>query len=120
MKQKNNLQLLILGFLISANFFSYSQIETEAYFGLSNRNEWARNIIELYDKGYYISGGIEVYEFNKGWNIKTDINIEMLYDKILGHDMSTVAQFASTSDENGNIYITGFVTYLINGHLFQK
>ncbi len=89
----------------------FSQQKTEAYFGISNRSEWARNIIELYDKGYYISGGIEGAEYNKGWNIKTDINLEMLYDKVLEHDISTVAQFASVSDENGNIYVTGFTTY---------
>jgi hypothetical protein len=102
--------------IITFSTILFSQIvsaqKTEAYFGVSNRMDWARNIIEMYDKGYYISGGFEGEgEFNNGWNIKTDINLEMLYDKVLKHDLSTVAQFASVSDENGNIFITGFTTY---------
>ncbi|MCD4737234.1 MAG: T9SS type A sorting domain-containing protein [Bacteroidales bacterium] len=89
-----------------------SQYKVDAYFGISNRSEWAREILELYDKGYYISGGFEGYgEYNNGWNIKTDINLELIYDKTLEHDLSTVAQRASVSDENENIYITGFTTY---------
>lgn len=102
---------IIIFCLLIAGQILFAQQKTEMYFGMQSRSEWTRNIIELYDKGYYISGGIEGVEYNKGWNIKTDINFEMIYDKILDHDLSTVAQFASASDENGNIYLTGFTTY---------
>ncbi|MBN1339244.1 MAG: hypothetical protein JXA03_07970 [Bacteroidales bacterium] len=78
---------------------------------MQNRNEWARDIIELYDNGYYISGGFEGDEFIKGWKIKTDINLEFIYDKVMEHDLGTVASRASISDDNGNIYVTGYTTY---------
>ena len=87
--------------------------KTEVYYGVSGRMDVVEDIIEIYDKGYYILGGFDGGNgYYNGWNIKTDINLEMLYDKVLEHDLSTVAQFASVSDENGNIYITGFTTYM--------
>ncbi|MBC8487043.1 MAG: T9SS type A sorting domain-containing protein [Bacteroidetes bacterium] len=86
--------------------------KTEVYYGVSGRNDVVDDIIELYDNGYYIIGGFESgYQNYNGWNIKTDINLELIYDKVLEHELSTVAQFASVSDENGNIYVTGFTTY---------
>lgn len=83
----------------------------EVYFGMQNRNDWARDIIELYDKGFYITGGFEGDEFIKGWNIKTDINLGFIYDNVMEHGIGTVAPRASISDDNGNIYITGSTTY---------
>ena len=86
--------------------------KTEAYFGLSGRNDALSNIIELYDKGYYISGGFEnTNGFYTGWNIKTDLNLEYIYDKENEHPLGTVAIKRSTSDNYGNVYITGFITY---------
>ena len=88
-----------------------AQVKTEAYFGVSGRTDAAKDIMELYDKGIYISGGFEGEPYHFSWNIKTDINLEFIYDKVMEHDLSTVAQFASASDDNGNIYIAGFTTY---------
>jgi hypothetical protein len=105
------MRVILLIFLASLNLFTYSQVKTEAYFGSPNKWEQANDILQLYDKGYYITGGFEGDPYHYGWNIKTDINLEMLYDKVLEHDLSTVAQFASTNDEKGNIYTTGFTTY---------
>ena len=88
-----------------------AQQKTEAYFGHPNKWDQADDIIELYDKGYFITGGYEGDPHHFGWNIKTDINLEFIYDKVMEHELSTVAQFASASDSNGNIYVTGFTTY---------
>jgi len=86
--------------------------KTESYFGLPGRNDVACDIIELYDGGYYIVGAYEGSNGDYiGWNIKTDINFEFKYDKVIDHSLSTVAPFASASDDNGNIIITGFTTF---------
>ena len=100
---------LILYFHLLSSLFS--QTRTEVYFGEPGRWDGCNNIIELYDKGYYLTGGFEGNTYDFGWNIKTDVNLEMVYDKVMKHDLSTVAPFASASDENGNIYIAGFTTY---------
>ncbi|MBN2175051.1 MAG: hypothetical protein JW731_13035, partial [Bacteroidales bacterium] len=102
--------LLISTILLNSQLL-FSQQKTEVYFGHPNKWDQADDIIELYDKGYFITGGYEGDPHHFGWNIKTDINLEFIYDKVMEHDLSTVAQFAATSDENGNIYVTGFTTY---------
>jgi len=102
---------LLISTILLASQFLFAQQKTEVYFGVQNRNEWARDIIELYDKGYFISGGFEGDDFIKGWNIKTDINLGFIYDKVMEHDLCTVSPRASISDENGNIYVTGYTNY---------
>ena len=103
----------IFVFIINVLFATslFPQTKTEVYFGEAGRWDQMNDIMELYDKGYYLSGGFEGSPYNLGWNIKTDVNLEMVYDKVMEHDLSTVAQFASVSDDNGNIYVTGFTTY---------
>ncbi|MEZ5082405.1 MAG: T9SS type A sorting domain-containing protein [Bacteroidales bacterium] len=76
----------------------------EHIYGEPNRNDLADDIIETYDKGYYIVAG---YEGN-GWNIKTDINGYGLYDKFLFHDLYQHRNFGGAAiDDNGNIYVCG-------------
>jgi len=90
----------------------FAQQKTEVFFGESGRNDILGNVIQLYDKGYYVAGGFEgVNELYRGWNIKVDENLEMVYDKVIEHSLSNVAISNSTSDNNGNIFITGFTTY---------
>jgi hypothetical protein len=97
--------------IISCQFL-FAQVKTEAYFGVSGRNDGCSDIMELYDKGYYILGGFEYGSNNyNGWNIKTDVNIGLIYNKVLENSLSTIAPFSSISDNNGNIYITGFMNY---------
>jgi hypothetical protein len=87
-----------------------AQQKLEAYFGLQNRNEWARDIIELYDKGYYILGGYENGNINyNGWNIKIDKNLELLWDKSYEFPTLPVYTNSAVNDSNGNIYVCGTV-----------
>jgi len=89
-----------------------AQVKTEVYFGLPGRDDGCSDIVEMYDKGYYIIGGFEEENNNwNGWNIKTDINLEFIYDKVIENSLSTFAPFSSVSDSQGNIYITGFMNY---------
>jgi len=113
------INLTILFILFSQLLFAQEKID--AYFGLQGRNEWKQDLIELYDKGCYVGGGFEgADDYNNGWIIKTDINLEMLYNKILDHEMSTIAIKAIESDNNGNIYLCGFTTYPIQWPFVAK
>ncbi len=107
-KNKRFISIIIFLFL---NSILFAQIRTEAYFGLSGRTDVSKDILEMYDKGYYISGGFEGSgDHHFGWNIKTDKNLELLYDKVFEHSLCTVGNFASVSDETGNIYVSGYAT----------
>ena len=104
------MRTLIITTLILSWQILFAQQKTEVYFGVTGRTDVGKDILELYDKGYYITGRFEGSgEYNYGWNIKTDINIELVYDKVFEHSMSSVASTKSVSDSNGNIYICGFM-----------
>ena len=104
--------IITIAFLFILNSILFAQVKTEVYFGESGRNDGCSDILEMYDKGYYILGGFEFGNNNyNGWNIKTDINLGFIYDKTLENSVSSIAPFSSISDNNGNIYITGFMNY---------
>lgn len=96
------LSILILFLSI---YTAMGQVKTEAYFGFSDSYEAPYDIIEIYDKGYsvaaYIEGGF-------GWDIKTDLNLDHLYDKIIEFNTGVIATRKIVSDEEGNQYISGF------------
>jgi hypothetical protein len=108
-----NNRTLIKTIFATAFFISFCQVlfaqqKTEVYYGESGRNDFVKDIVELYDNGYYVSGGFESGDGTyKGWGIKTDINLEMVYDKVIEHTLGDVAISSTISDSNGNIYITG-------------
>jgi len=103
MKKTNLTLIFILSFQVL-----FAQQKTEVFFGEPGRDDFDQDIIELYDNGYYVSGGFEDGNGSyKGWGIKTDINLEMVYDKVIEHSMGDVAISSTVSDSNGNIYITG-------------
>jgi hypothetical protein len=81
-----------------------AQSKTEIYFGESGRNDYANDIIESYDKGYLVSAG---YEWEFGWDIKTDINLELLWDNDFEFPGFAVYNTASVMDSLGNYYICG-------------
>jgi len=61
---------------------SYSQTWPK-YYGEPNRHDYSRDITETYDKGTLICGGYFNDDFSGAWLIKTDINGESLWEKIL-------------------------------------
>ena len=84
----------------------FAQQKIEAYFGEANRMDYAIDIIEMYDKGYYVTGG---FEGEKGWNIKTDVNLELLWDKTFESSDFNVFSSASIADSLGNHYLCGTI-----------
>ncbi len=86
--------------------------KTEVYFGVPNRMDYVSDIMEIYDNGYYITGGfVDSTGLNKGWNIKTNVNLELLYAKKYEHPNGDIAFHCSASDTSGNIYSAGQTDY---------
>jgi hypothetical protein len=52
------------------------------YYGAPDRNDYSRDFIEFYDKGYLIAGGFNEF----AWLIKTNINGDTLWSSIIGCD----------------------------------
>jgi hypothetical protein len=94
--------------MLMANLSIYPQYsDWEVHIGLSNRDEGARDIIEYYDKGFYIEGWAAINGDGKGWNVKTNINGELLWDKLLYHNLYKLYGWSVTMDSEGNRYIAG-------------
>jgi len=100
------LTFVICLFLIIANTKSQ---KWERTYGQPNYKEWANDVIEFYDNGYYILGSTEDME----WNFKTDINGDTLYNKFLFHNLYIHRDHSSVIDNNGNLYVCG--TIFIDG-----
>jgi len=76
-------------------------------FGTNYHYDAVHDFLEDYDKGYYLVGYDVVNNSNgKGWNIKTDINGSLLYDKKLINPQISVGN-AVCQDSLGNKYVTG-------------
>ncbi|MDP2722590.1 MAG: hypothetical protein Q8O72_07530, partial [Bacteroidales bacterium] len=76
-------------------------------FGTLNHYDEVYDLLEDYDKGYYIVGWDAIANGNgKGWDIKTDINGDLLYDKRLVYTGVRVG-VAGCQDSLGNKYIAG-------------
>ncbi|MEZ5082403.1 MAG: hypothetical protein R2750_02965 [Bacteroidales bacterium] len=102
-----NFVLIVAIFLVTLS--SISQ-KWEHIYGEPNKNEIAEHIIEIYDNGYYILGTTEgENELYVAWNIKTDINGNSLYDKLIFHNIYTQVNYSAASDNNGNIYTCGAI-----------
>jgi hypothetical protein len=108
-------KFIILFILI--NQLLFAQEKTEAYFGLPGRMDYANDVTEIYDKGYYISGG---YEYETGWNIKTDKNLEFLHSKTFEHSFGEIGIRRSISDDNGNIYMCGYLFSPVQWPIIMK
>ncbi|MDP2724357.1 MAG: T9SS type A sorting domain-containing protein [Bacteroidales bacterium] len=76
-------------------------------FGTHNHYDEVYDLLEDYDKGHYIVGWDAIANGNgKGWDIKTNINGELLYDKRLVYTGVRVG-VAGCQDSLGNKYIAG-------------
>ena len=78
--------------------------------GYSGRLDESDNLIEHYDHGYLITGNF-CYNYDNvhGWLIKTDINGQILWDKVITL-LPDVAIISKTLfDPMGNIYVFGWL-----------
>jgi hypothetical protein len=76
-------------------------------FGTTNHYDLIYDLLEEYDFGYYMVGYDVISNTNaKGWNIKTNINGSLLYDKQLISPQVKIG-YAVCQDNIGNKYIAG-------------
>ena len=76
-------------------------------FGTHNEYDGVYDLLEDYDKGYYLVGYDVIDNSNgEGWNLKTDINGNLLWDRKLIHP-SVSEGFTVCQDSFGNKYIAG-------------
>ncbi len=74
------------------------------FYGETNRIDRSKDIIETYDKGYLILGGYQAFS----WLIKTDINGNILWEKIIDNyprELPTAQAIEATSD--GGVLVCG-------------
>ncbi|PJB59529.1 MAG: hypothetical protein CO098_02920, partial [Bacteroidetes bacterium CG_4_9_14_3_um_filter_41_19] len=76
-------------------------------YGKPNSYDYIHDIVEDYDKSYYLVGrGQQVSSNGNGWNIKTNINGGLLWDKNLVYPGKMIGN-AVCQDSLGNKYVTG-------------
>ncbi|MDZ4204515.1 MAG: hypothetical protein U1C46_06825, partial [Bacteroidales bacterium] len=85
---KRAIILLIINGLFLTNYAQ--QPEWEVYIGLSNRNEAPNDLIEYYDGGYYIEGAHWTNQPSIGWNVKTNINGSILWQRTLTYSSNAI------------------------------
>ena len=91
-------------FLCLCCFFNANAQVWPKYYGLPNSKERAKDIIEAYDKGYLILGSYPQFS----WLIKTDINGNVLWEKIIDNyprEAATAQAIEVTAD--GGILLCG-------------
>ena len=91
---------LITAIVVLLTSQSFSQ-KWDHIFGYPNSDESFKDMIEFYDKGYLISGSYEQEHGN--WLIKTNINGEMIWEKILKWDDVNIYRTNLAQDNYGNI-----------------
>ncbi|NOX46537.1 MAG: hypothetical protein GXO89_06115 [Chlorobi bacterium] len=107
---KKNLKTITTTLIILLLFTTSIAQKWEQTIGISNFDEESRRVIEHYDKGYIITGSFTGgYNDHHGWIIKTDINGNVLWDKIIGVDPDQVIIEKAVYDEQGNLYIFGLL-----------
>jgi hypothetical protein len=95
-------------FILITNLCTIAQdTDWEVHIGIPNRDEYANDVIEYYDNGYYIEAGYDISTIWHGWGIKTSIKGDVLWDKTLVHQQYEVSSRVATIDNEGNRYVGG-------------
>ncbi len=94
---------ILLFVLISIAGSSYAQ-KWQQTFGNPGIDEDVKDVMESYDKGYLLNGDYELYDGN--WLIKTDINGNLLWDKIFIWDESWLYWGRVAQDNEGYMVVT--------------
>ncbi|NOX46924.1 MAG: T9SS type A sorting domain-containing protein [Chlorobi bacterium] len=82
------------------------------YYGEPNKYDFSKDIVESYDKGYLMCGNIQVYSNEAeqwGWIIKTDINGEVIWDKVLENQIHLTYIRAIEKTMDGGLLVCGLV-----------
>jgi hypothetical protein len=83
------------------------------YYSKPNSDSYSDGIIETYDLGYIISGNYNTYEgaiFKQwSWLIKTDVNGELLWDKIIEGGDEFIRTIAITQTSDGSLLTCGLI-----------
>lgn len=105
-------KLLILFFLTINGFFGWSQTWPK-YYSQVNMYDNPEDLLETYDKGYMICGnfgnnyGQTVKQWS--WLIKTDINGNILWEKIINAQEEYVATYAIDQTMDGGMLACGLI-----------
>ena len=105
--KKVSVFLIVLNLLILCSE-SWSQSWTRT-FGDINKIEFSNDILETYDKGFIIIGDIGNSN-RKGWMIKTDVNGEVLWEKILSTELKSIQPIAIDETNEQGYVIVGHIT----------
>ena len=98
-----NIVLLIL--LLHIVTFGYSQRWQNIY-GYPGTDESCNKFAELYDKGYILSSS---FEDGSNWLIKTDINGNIIWNKLINWQNSSIIPGYPMQDSSGNYILAGAV-----------
>lgn len=104
------LSLIIITLITCSTLFSQKWFHT---IGVPNVKEESRRVSEHYDKGYFITGLTTSGSNTHGLVIKTDINGNVLWNKVLGTGTDQVLISKTVYDHEGNLYIFGVITQQI-------
>ena len=102
---------IVVSFLLILNFLSLKSQNRWVNNYLSGEDPFAIDIIESYDNGYLLLGkyGPNYSSFN--WLIKTDINGEVLWKKIIGTANVTISFAEIGLNNKGHCYLVGSTYY---------
>ncbi|NLN96603.1 MAG: hypothetical protein GX128_10620 [Bacteroidales bacterium] len=95
-------------------FFNANAQVWPKYYGQQNCREYARKIIETYDNGYLILGEFFNTSYSKrwAWIIKTDINGNILWEKIFENSQSYTNLGSVLQSNDGGYFFCGTVAAL--------
>lgn len=103
---------VIFSISIFTSGFTYSQTWPK-YYSKPNNDCYSDDIIEMYDKGYLICGNYNGYfgsDFKQwSWLIKTDINGNILWEKIIEGGNEFIRTLAVEPTQDGGILTCGLI-----------
>ncbi len=105
-------KVYLIFLFITVVTFGYSQRWQHIY-GYPGTDEFCNKFAETYDKGYILSSS---FEDGSNWLIKSDINGNILWDKLINWQNSTINPGYPIQDSNGNYILAGSVRIENEGH----
>jgi hypothetical protein len=96
-------------FLFILPLFTIAQQRWEVYIGIPDKYDYPNDLLESYDGGYLLTINTSVNSNYFGWLVKTDINGNQLWNKVIINEQTNIA-YPTCSDENinGELVIAGY------------